>query len=80
MGSTKPNGGDGDDEDPRELAGEPWMELLDETDEVYSLKPLEEVLEMKANKVNIARACREFMRQAWGECYTIVNDPFLSSI
>ena len=68
MGGIKPSGGRVDeDEDPEDPAGSVWKQLLDENDTVYSLKPWEEILEMKANKANIAFAFREIMRQAWGE-------------
>jgi hypothetical protein len=77
VGSTKSNGEGDEDEELEELADAAWMSLLNETDGVYSLKPLEEV---KANKVNVGRACRHLMRQAWGECYPIVNAYFLSLI
>lgn len=67
VGSTKPN--EEGDEDPEK--DNDWKQLLNEDDGVYSLKPWEEVVEMKANKTNIALACREIMRQAWSEYYII---------
>ncbi|KAF9781504.1 hypothetical protein BJ322DRAFT_1022917 [Thelephora terrestris] len=53
------------DEDPEELPKKDWVQLLNEDDGVYSLKPWDEVVQMKANKTKIALACREIMRQAW---------------
>lgn len=81
LGSIRPNGGGDDDENPEELAENAWVCLLDLDEEgVYSLKPFEEVLEMKANKINIGLACREIMRQAWSECHPTVNVHFFNLI
>jgi len=81
VGSIKPNeGGDNEDGDPEELADSAWMQLLDEEDGVYSLKPWEQVLELKANGNNIGQAFREFIRQAWSECGLIMNIHFLNQI
>lgn len=81
MGSTRPNeGGEGEDEDPGELAKDAWVQLLNEDDGVYSLKPWKEVLKAKANKTSIGLACREIMRQAWSEYYLIANAHFLNLI
>lgn len=68
MGDTKPNeteDGEGEGEDPKGPTNNDWTKLLNENDGVLSLKSWEEVLDMKANKVNIGLACREMMRQAW---------------
>ena len=78
MGSIKPNGGDEDEDE--DLGDCVWMQLLNENDGVYSLKPWEEVLKAKANKINIGLACREIMRQAWSEYYSIVNAHFFNQI
>ena len=43
------------------------MKLLDNDDEVLSLKSWKEVSAVKANKTNIALALRAYMRQAWSE-------------
>ena len=66
MGSTKSNE-TSEDEEPEDLARDDWVQLLNEKNGVYSLKPWDEVMEMKANKTTIAHACREIMRQAWSE-------------
>jgi hypothetical protein len=81
VGSTRGNGGGGDDDqDPEATEHHPWMQLLNENDGVYTLKTLEELKKLKANKNNIARAFRELMRQAWSEYYLIVSIYFLSLI
>lgn len=69
VGSTE----DEDEEDPENPAGDAWMQLLDEENGVYFLKPLEEVNDMKANRESIVYACRVIMRQAWSEHYSIFN-------
>ena len=59
---------DDEGEEPEELADDAQKKLLDcDEDGVLSLKPWEEVTELKANKTNIALVLREIMRQAWGE-------------
>jgi hypothetical protein len=73
VGDIKPNDKeDNEDEEPKELADEAWMKLLNEDDGVYSLKPWKEVKATGANSKAIKHACREIVRQAWSECYTIV--------
>lgn len=64
VGSTEPDDGENEDE-PGELANAAWMQLLDMDDGIFSLKPWQEVCDLKANKVNIALAFREVLRQAW---------------
>jgi hypothetical protein len=76
-GDIKPNGGEDEDEDPKELANDAWKKLLNQDDGVYSLKPWEEVSE--ANSKDIAKACREIVRQAWSEYCIIVGNPFFHS-
>ena len=72
--TIRPNEGGDDDENPEELAENAWVCLLDLDEKgVYSLKPFEEVLEMKANKINIGLTCREIMRQAWSECQLLMS-------
>ena len=51
--------------------------MLNQDDRVYSLKPWEEVTE--ANSKDIAKACREIVRQAWSEYCIIVGNPFFHS-
>ena len=77
MGSIEANEGSEGSDDPEELANDSWMGLLDLNDGVYSFKPLEDV---KANKVNLGRALRHIMRQAWGKCHQIVNIYFLNLV
>ena len=76
-GDIKPNDGEDEDEDPKELADDAWKKLLNQDDGVYSLKPWEEVTE--ANSKDIAKACREIVRQAWSEYCIIVGNPFFHS-
>jgi len=65
---------DGDEE----LANTPWMGLLEVDDDgFYSLMPLKDA---KANKVNLAKALRHIMRQAWGECHLTVDVHSLNLI
>ena len=81
VGSTKANQeGDSEDEGLEVTTESTWMKLLNKSGKVYSLKPLEEVLDMKANKHNIGCACRHIMWQAWGEYYLIVKFYSLSLI
>jgi len=66
------------DEGLDELANNSWMGLLDVDDDgYYSLKPLEDI---KANKVNLGKALRQIMRQAWGECHLTVDVHSLNLI
>ena len=59
---------DDEDEESEKPEGGAWMKLLDTDDNgVLSLKPWKEVTTLKANKVNLALALREVIRQAWGE-------------
>ena len=68
VGSTKPNERENEeDKEPEELEDDAWMKLLDNDDEVLSLKSWKEVSAIKANKTNIALALRAYMRQAWSE-------------
>lgn len=68
MGKAKPNEAEDDeDQDPEVLVSNDWVKLLNKKNGVYHLKPWDEVMDMKANKVSIAHACREIMRQAWSE-------------
>jgi len=60
------------EEEPKKLQANLWKKLLDfDEDGVFSLKPWREVSALKANKVNLALALREVMRQAWGEYFFI---------
>ena len=66
VGNIKPNNaGDSKGVNPKELAINDWMQLLEEHDGVYTLKQWKEVERLGANKVNIANALRELMRPAW---------------
>ena len=65
-----------EDEEPEDLARDDWVQLLNEKNGVYSLKPWDEVMEMKANKVKIALAWREIVRQAWSEWHYNLNHYF----
>jgi hypothetical protein len=56
---------DGAHSGSEELAIEPWVDLLNQDEEVYSLKPRKEV--QGVNKTDLAKALREYMRQAWGK-------------
>ena len=77
VGNTKGNREeDSEDEAPEQMANTTWIRLLNESDGVYSLKPLEEVLDIKANKISMGCALREFIRQAWGEYYLTVKNSF----
>ena len=59
---------DDEDEEPEKREGNSWKKCLDIDDEgVISLKSWKEVTALKANKVNLAIALREIVRQAWGE-------------
>ena len=74
VGSLQRNGGDKAEDQTPQLANNSWKQLLKvNKDDTTSLKPWKQVLELKANKENIALAIREFMRQAWGKCYQSVN-------
>jgi len=74
VSNTKPNETEDDEgEDSKGLANNDWIKLLNENDGVYSLKPWEEVMDMKANKVNVGLACREIMRQAWSVIWNSNN-------
>jgi hypothetical protein len=64
---------DDESDDQEEPASIDWKQLLNEDDEIYSLKSWEDVLDLKANKITIVLACREIMRQAWSEYYNIIT-------
>lgn len=70
VGTTKPNEED-EIEEPEDLVSNNWRGILEGDHGTYSLKPWDEV--SGANKVNLALALREIIRQAWGEfCITSV--------
>lgn len=75
VGSLRPNEKDGeedDEEEPTETKDEAWRRLLD-GEGLLSLKPWKEVAELKANKVNLGLALREYMRQAWGGVFLFIT-------
>ena len=66
VGNTKSNNAGGsEDANPEELASSDWMRLLEQNDGVYTLKRWKEVERLGVNKVTIAMALRELMRQTW---------------
>ena len=69
VGSLRPNEKDSEEEEEEEESAETkdeaWRGLLD-GEGLLTLKPWKEVAELKANKVNLGLALREYMRQAWG--------------
>ena len=73
VGSLGPNEKDDDDDDdddevePTVTKDGAWMKLLDGEEGMLSLKPWKEVTALKATKVNLGNALREYMRQAWGK-------------
>ena len=76
VGSLEPNEKDDDDEEeeePIENKDEAWMKLLSGEEGALSLKPWKEVAALKATKVNLANALREYMRQAWGEVFLFIT-------
>ena len=65
MGDIKPNDReDNEDEEPKELADDAWMKLLNEDDGVHFLKSWKEVTVIGANSKAIKHACREIEKQA----------------
>ena len=72
VGSLEPNEKD-DDEEEEEPKDDAWMKLLDGEEGALSLKPWKEVAALKATKVNLANALREYMRQAWGEVFLFIT-------
>ena len=66
VGNTRSNNaGDSEDTNPEDLASSDWMQLLEQHNSIYTLKQRKEVERLGVNKVNIAMALRELMRQAW---------------
>ena len=72
VGSLEPNEKD-DDEEEEEPKDDAWMKLLDGEEGPLSLKSWKEVTALKATKVNLANALREYMRQAWGEVFLFIT-------
>jgi hypothetical protein len=69
VGNLEPNEQDGnEDEEPEEAKDMTWRKLLDKEG---MLKPWAQV-KVKATKVNIGIAMREYMRQAWSKVFFLL--------
>lgn len=69
VGNILPNEGE-QHEEPIVAKGMGWKELLGDKGQ---LRPWSEVFALKATKVNLGNALREYMRLAWGETILFIT-------
>lgn len=71
VGNLKPNDHEEEEEEEEpEAKEEVWRSYFDENG---ALKTWEEVTALRANKVNLGLALRDYMRQAWCKIYLFVT-------